>query len=133
VVGDDPAQNHLLASWHQRLLEGQPIVCLEGSLLAPTYVEDVARAIVFAQENNLNGVWHVANSEFFYRDELARQFCRALGVEANVVNRPLADFHFADNRALKSYLDGSRFARKAGMRFTSMAEVFQKFAQRAAP
>jgi dTDP-4-dehydrorhamnose reductase len=81
----------------------------------------------------LHGVFHVSNSEFFHRDELARQFCHALGIVPNVVTKPLAEFHFADKRALKSYLDGSRFANKTGLRFTSMREVFHQFIRRLPP
>ena len=130
IVGDNPCDHQLLAHWHNCLRQRQPIICLEGSLLSPTSVTDIARGIVLASEMGLAGVYHLANSEFFYRDELARQFCLALGTTPNVISQPLAEFKFADNRALKSYLDGSRFARETGLRFTSMREVFQAFARR---
>lgn len=127
IVGDNPYEHQLLAHWHQRILENQPIVCIRGSLLSPTYVLDVAKGIVIACQTGLSGVYHVSNSEFFYREELARQFCYALGREPNVITKPLEEFHFPDNRALNSYLDGGRFARQTGMRFTTMREVFEKF------
>jgi dTDP-4-dehydrorhamnose reductase len=130
VVGDDYRDNQLFAHWHKRLLRNEPIICLQGSLLSPTYVTDVARALVLASERRLEGIFHVSNSEFFYRDELARQFCYALGKAPNVVCKPLSEFNFQDNRALKSYLDGSRFVRTTGMRFTSMREVFGQFSRR---
>ncbi len=130
IVGDDARDNQLFAHWHKRLLRNEPIICLEGSLLSPTSVTDVARAIVLASQNRLEGIFHVSNSEFFYRDELARQFCHALGKAPNVVSKPLGEFNFQDNRALKSYLDGSRFVRTTGMHFTSMREVFAQFSRR---
>lgn len=130
IVGDDPRQRQMFAQWHQLLQADEPIVCIEGSLLSPTFVADVARALVRATELDLTGVYHVSNSEFFYRDELARQFCFALGRTPNVVTRPLAEFRFPDRRALKSYLDGSRFAETTGMRFTPMRQVFRAFRQR---
>ncbi|HXR08909.1 MAG TPA: sugar nucleotide-binding protein [Candidatus Acidoferrum sp.] len=130
IVGDNPRDHQLLAHWHKRIRENQPIICLEGSLLSPTSVHDIARGIVLACEMGLTGVYHLANSEFFYRDELARQFCLALGKPPNVISKPLAEFRFPDNRALKSYLDGSRFAKETGLRFTSMREVFRAFARR---
>ena len=130
IVGDNPADNQLFAHWHKRLSNNEPILCLEGSLLSPTYVMDVARAVVLAGEKGLVGIYHVSNSEFFYREELARQFCCALGEPANVISKPMSEFNFQDNRALKSYLDGSRFVRATGMHFTSMREVFAKFSRR---
>jgi len=130
IVGDNPHDRQLLAHWHQRIRDHQPIVCLEGSLLSPTFVLDVARGILLASQMKLSGVYHVSNSEFFYRDELARQFCYALGVSPNVITKPLAEFRFADKRALNSYLDGSRFAKDTSLRFTSMREVFNRFIHR---
>ena len=127
VVGDRPDEHQLFAHWYKRMRENQPIVCIRGSLLSPTYVRDVAQAIVVAGQKELHGVYHVANAEFFHREELARQFCYELGRTPNVISKPLEEFNFPENRALKSYLDGSRFANATGMRFASMREVFQKF------
>jgi dTDP-4-dehydrorhamnose reductase len=127
VVGDNPNEPQMLSDWYNLAVQGRPIVCIEGSLLSPTYVKDVAQAIALACQQQLTGVYHIANSEFFYRDELARQFCYALGKPPNVICKPLKEFNFADNRALKSYLDGSKFVKATGMRFTSMREVFASF------
>ncbi len=127
IVSEHPHEKHLLANWYRELSAGRPLIALRGSLLAPTYVNDVARALVFAAEQDLRGIYHVANPEFFYREELALQFCRALGVKAEVVSRPVEEFNFPDKRALKSNLDGARFAAAANMRFTAMSEVFQAF------
>ena len=130
IVGDHPSERQMFAQWHQLLQAGEPIVCIEGSLLSPTYVTDVARGFLLACQRNLAGVHHVSNSEFLYRDELARQFCYAMGKAPNVITRPLQEFNFPDKRALKSYLDGSRFARLTGLRFTPMREVFRAFLEK---
>jgi dTDP-4-dehydrorhamnose reductase len=127
IVGDQPNERQLFANWHGRLSRKEPIVCIKGSLLSPTYVLDVAKAIDLACTENIHGIFHVSNSEFFYRDELARQFCLSLGVPPNVISKPIEEFNFPDNRALKSYLDGSRFREKSGLMFTSMRDVFLKF------
>lgn len=127
VVDDQPSGRQLFAQWHKSLEAGEPIVCIEGSLLSPTYVGDVARGLFLACERELAGVHHVSNSEFFYRDELARQFCHAMGQAPNVIARPLEEFDFRERRPLKSYLDGSRFAQLTGLRFTPMREVFRSF------
>ena len=129
IVGDNPKDRQLLAFWYNHLCNGNPLVCWEGSLLSPTYVKDVANGIVLACEKGLTGIYHLSNSEFFYRDELARQFCYAVGKPANVINKPLSEFNFPDKRALKSYLDGTKFVKATGLRFTSMREVFRNFVQ----
>ena len=132
IVGDNPDERQLLATWYRDIVEGRPIVCISGSVLSPTYVGDVARSLLLACQNNMRGVFHVSNSEFFHRDELARQFCYALSRTPNVISKPVETFNFVDKRALKSYLDGSRFAKATGVRFTSMREVFEAFHRRAA-
>jgi dTDP-4-dehydrorhamnose reductase len=129
IVNDDPADRQFFSQWYRLLQTGQPIVCIEGSLLSPTYVKDVAQAFVLSCQKNLAGIYHVSNSEFFYRDELARQFCYAMGKAPNVISRPLEDFAFPDKRALKCYLDGSKFVHATGLKFTPMSQVFRAFLQ----
>lgn len=133
VVSDKPDDRQLFAQWHQLAGAGQPIVCIQGSLLSPTYVGDVARALTLVCEQDLSGLYHVCNSEFFYRDELARQFCHAVGWPQKVEQRALEEFRFPDRRALKSYLDGSRFAELTGIRFTPMSKVFHSFRTKITP
>ncbi len=127
IVNDDPHDRQFFSQWHKLLQAGEPIVCIKGSLLSPTYVKDVAHAFVIACQKNLAGVYHVSNSEFFYRDELARQFCYAMGKTPNVISRALEDFAFPDKRALKCYLDGSKFVEASELRFTPMRKVFCAF------
>ena len=127
IVGDNPDDRQLFAHWYKNLLAGEPIMCVAGSLLSPTYVGDVAEAVLRACQDGIGGIHHVSNSEFFYRDELARHFCRALGYAPNVVAKPVEEFNFPDKRALKSYLDGSSFAKATGIRFTPMRDVMTAF------
>lgn len=130
VVGDDPRENHPFTEWHQAMTQGRPIVCIEGQLFAPTHVDDVAKAIVLGCERGLQGVYNVANPEFFTRDELARQFVLAMGQKTEVVCKSQNEFSFADPRGLKSYLDSTKFIKATGMRFTSMRETMQNFIQK---
>ena len=123
VVADTPGEDHLFAHWHDQISQGQPLVCIAGQIFSPTFVGDVARGIVTALGMDLRGLHHLSNSEYFQREELARQFLYAAGAKSAVVVKPLAEFNFPEPRALKTYLDGSRFARTADIRFTSMREV----------
>jgi dTDP-4-dehydrorhamnose reductase len=127
TVGDTPHPQNLFSEWHERLTQNLPIICIQGQLFSVTCVKDIARAIVLGCQRGLTGLFHVANSEYFYRDELARQFCCAAGKVPTVICRPLDEFSFVDHRALKSYLDGSRFVKATGFRFTSVRQVMQDF------
>ncbi len=132
LFGDEPAGRNAFADWYRAMQRGEPIQVIAGNLFSPTFVDDVARATLVAAERNLSGVFNVTNSEFFYREELARQFLIEFGMERRIEIRSLAqeEFHFADPRPLRTYLDGTKFARASGMRFTSMKEVMRSFRRR---
>lgn len=127
TVGDTPHPQNLFSEWHERLTQDLPIICIQGQLFSVTCVKDIARAIVLGCQRGLTGLFHVANSEYFYRDELARQFCYAAGKAPAVICKPLDEFSFVDHRALKSYLDGSKFVKATGFRFTPVRQVMQEF------
>lgn len=130
IVGDSPEESHLFTEWNALSREGRPLVCIADQILSPTHVDDIARAILLACQHNLSGVWHVANTEFFARDELARQFRLIMDRPGDVLSRPMTAFGFQDPRPLKTYLDSSRFIRQTGMRFTPMRETLLKLRRR---
>jgi len=131
IVGDDPTEESLFTQWLRRVRENRPITCIADSELSPTYVGDVVEAVLLSASKGLTGMHHVANPERFLRIDLARAFCRHLGVPNHpMVEHSLEDFGFADARALKSSLNGSRFQRLTGIQHTPMATVLARFAQR---
>ena len=91
----------------------------------------MTEAIRLGAVHRLAGMHHVANPEEFLRADLARAFCAVLGKPGHpVVEKPLAEFGFADARAPKSSLNGARFARLTGIRHTPMREVMERFVRR---
>lgn len=130
IVSDSPWQLHMLTEWLQCIREKRPIVSIEEQHFSPTFVKDVASAIGASCLESLSGIYHVSNSEFFTRDELARQFVRTLNEQAEFVTKPESEFNFADRRTLKAYMDSTRFVKATDMRFTSMREVFESYKQK---
>lgn len=132
TVGDSPSEPHLFSDWSKLIQRRKPIVCIKGQIFSPTFVDDVACGILLGLKNNLSGLYHLSNKEFFARDELARQFVylfnRHLGkTGAEVVSIAESEFGFLDRRQLKTYLDNSLFEKATKMRFTSMREVMEGF------
>jgi dTDP-4-dehydrorhamnose reductase len=127
VVGDRPDEQHLLSEWYQCVQSGKPIRHFDGQVLSPTYVQDIAQGILISLEKGLSGLYNMANSEFFLREELARQFMFALGKQVDNVTLPEETFGFSEARAKRTYLDSTKFNKTVGMRFTSMREVFNLF------
>lgn len=131
IVGDDPAEETLFTQWGRLVDRGEPIVCIADSVLSPTFVGDVTEAIRLGAVHRLAGMHHVANPEQFRRADLARSFCGVLGRPNHpVVEKPLHEFRFADARAPKSSLNGSRFAALTGIRHAPMREVMERFVRR---
>lgn len=131
IVGDDPLEKHMLSEWYQLIKEKRSIACIEEQLFSPTFVKDVAKAIVLSCQKKLTGLYNVANSEFFKRDELARHFVQAAGRKCEVISKPQEEFDFLDKRPLKSYLDSTKFVKTTDFRFTSMRDVFNILIQKA--
>lgn len=130
AVGDEPEEDHLFSRWRRWIEGNEPVPCIQGQLFSPTYVEDIAQGIELCCRLGLNGFYNLANTEFFTREELARQFVFALGCKAEVAAKPVEDFGFLDRRPLKSYLDSTKFVKATGMRFTSMREVMNSFIEK---
>lgn len=126
IVSDDLKGGHLFAEWFQKIQENEAITCID-QLFSPTYVIDVAKAIACGCQLKLCGAYNVANPEFFTRVELAKQYMSAVGGQVDIVLKSHEEFNFADPRNKNSYLDGTKFIKETGMRFTSMREVFNSF------
>jgi len=131
IVGDDPRDDHLFSEWWRWLEAGQPLTCIAGQILSPTFVTDIGRAILLACAAGLTGLYNTANSEFFSREELAAQFLAICGRRAEIQCRPLDSFKFLDPRPMKTYLDSALFGATTDMRFTPMREVMVRFVERA--
>ncbi|MFZ5988633.1 MAG: SDR family oxidoreductase [Bacillota bacterium] len=127
VVSDKPNEKHLFSDWYQKAADTGYIECIKGQIFSPTYVKDVAQGILCSIEKDLGGLYHLTNSEYFLRGELARQFLRITNIHGEVVEKPLEDFNFIQKRSMRTYLDGAKFVRDTGFGFLSMKEVIRKF------
>lgn len=127
VVGDRPGERHLFNEWWEAIQAGRPIRCIEGQVLSPTLVTDVANAVITGGERNLWGLYHVAAPEAVARSELAERFVRAAGADVEVVSLPVDAFGFDDVRPLRTHLNGDRFVAASGMAFTTMQNAMDRF------
>ncbi|MCX6992225.1 MAG: sugar nucleotide-binding protein [Kiritimatiellaeota bacterium] len=130
IVGDDPAEDHLFSEWYRWSQARHQIVCMANQVFSPTCVDDIARAIILGCQKGLTGLYNVSNSEYFTRDELARQFFRILGGEASIICKTQQELGFVDLRPEKSYLDGGRFVQATGLRFMAMRQVISRFKEK---
>ncbi|OPZ90178.1 MAG: dTDP-4-dehydrorhamnose reductase [Firmicutes bacterium ADurb.Bin419] len=127
IVGDDPSEEHIFSELYRRVSDSICLDCIEGQIFSPTYVDDVVKGILISLEKGLTGLYHLSNSEYFSRAELARQFLNVANIHGEVVEKPLNCFKFLDNRPMKTYLDGSKFVKNTGMNFMPIKEVISRF------
>ncbi|MBF0319228.1 MAG: sugar nucleotide-binding protein [Nitrospirae bacterium] len=128
IVGDRPSESHLFATWYEQVRKTRAIACIRGQIFSPTFVDDVAKGVILSLENKLSGLYHLSNSEFFQREELAAQFLNITKLDAQIQVKALEEFNFPERRSFRTYLDSTKFNKEAFMRFTSMREVLESFA-----
>lgn len=126
LVSDRLEASNMFAEWYREAAAGRPITCIAEQVLAPTLADDVARALMTAVDLGLTGTYHVSNTEFFVRNELARQFVRALRLPVPVVVKRQEEFRFAEPRPVRDYLDSTKFLEATDFRFTTASTVFSR-------
>jgi dTDP-4-dehydrorhamnose reductase len=133
VVGESPGERHLFSQWWQNVRDRRPIYCTQDSALSPVSVQDVARAILVAVQQELAGVYHVAGATSCECARLAEMFLRAMSGSVPILPLPPAESRLADRRPLRTALDSSRFRKATGFDFTPLRDVLQTFAQSLRP
>lgn len=77
----------------------------------PTYVVDLAEAIVELFINNTNGIFHVVGSSFINRFQWAKEACTILGLDSSLLNEISEPSPNMVRRPLRSRLDAKKFTR----------------------
>jgi UDP-glucose 4-epimerase len=92
-----PGQSgRLIPQLLERIRVGSAIILVgsaDGHILAPTYVDDIARVFVTALEDEWVGAYNVASPEVLTVREIGTALGRSLGVEARFEERPGETVH----------------------------------------
>jgi len=130
IVGDVPGESHLFTDWLELQQAGRAIRCIRGQVLSPTWVEDVVAGVMAAVRLRLSGLFHLCAPEAWLRADLVRRFLEVVGGTVDIVEEDAAAFGFVEERPLRSWLDGTRFATRTGQRFATMGDVLSSFSSR---
>ncbi len=92
-------QNFLykLAEWAKR---DRRLKVVSDQISIPTYTEDIVKVTMLAIENGLRGVYHLTNSGYASRYEVARYFIERLGMDNLIL--PVSSDHF-QTKATRPY------------------------------
>jgi dTDP-4-dehydrorhamnose reductase len=127
VVGDDLRHHHLLSEWWWQAQNRKPILCVRDMEISPASVWDIARALRFAVERGLSGIYHLAGPDRLTRAEFAKSFCAYGNFETEIIEKPLGEFDFLDGRALRSSLSGLKFTEVSSISFSSADQIIKRF------
>lgn len=130
VVGHNRFEPHPFDEWFELATQKKEICCIKGNIFSPTYIIDVARGILRSIEQDLVGIYHLCNNEYFSRYDLAMKFIDYFGFHSSVCEKDLTDFRFLDNRPLKTNMCGDKFKYATGFGFTPMKTVMSEMKAR---
>lgn len=116
---------HLFSDLYQQYQAEHEIRCIDGLTFNPTYVDDVAVCSLIGLEQRLCGLYNVANSEVFTREQIARLFFHRKN--CRIISIPLADWHFREPKALNTTLNTDKFIQKTNYTFKSMYDLTDEF------
>jgi dTDP-4-dehydrorhamnose reductase len=116
---------------YRRLKNGESIRVPSFLWGNPTYVDDLAGAIVELSEKELNGVFHVVGSSFISRYDWALKLCDLMGIDKKNVGEDREPYRNAVPRPLKSGLDTEKFRKLCRTRLHTVDEGLKLFIQEA--
>ncbi len=124
VYGWDPdtkTPNYIMALY-RALKEGKPFNAPSYLWGNPTYVDDLARAVVELWEGGANGIFHVVGGSFVNRHEWVLEACRVLGLDASLAKEIKFPSPNMVQRPMRSWLNPEKFTSSYRTVLHSMAE-----------
>jgi len=104
------------------------IVCNQVSV--PTYTNDIVKYTMTAYDKGLRGIYHLTNSGYASRYELARYFIERLGLKRTVLP---TDSNFFNERARRPYfsaMSNRKLSRDLGMEIPEWTDAVKRFVER---
>lgn len=69
----------------KRFVENQTVSAITGQIITPTYIEDIAKALVVLIQKNYSGIVHVVGSSSHSPNEIALAIAQTLGYDKRLV------------------------------------------------
>jgi dTDP-4-dehydrorhamnose reductase len=104
------------------------IVCNQVSV--PTYTADIVKYTIAALEKGLLGVYHLPNSGYASRYEVARYYIERLGLKRTVLP---VDSNFFNERARRPYfsaMSNKKLSKELGVEIPAWADAVDRFIKR---
>ncbi|MFQ5963521.1 MAG: dTDP-4-dehydrorhamnose reductase [Candidatus Scalinduaceae bacterium] len=103
------------------------ISCDEVSV--PTYTEDIVNVTLLSLERGLNGLYHLTNSGYASRYELARYLVLKLGLENLVIPVPMKFFKARAKRPLFTCMSNKKISKELGISIPTWEDGIDRIVQ----
>lgn len=125
IVSGERGTHSILGQWVDDIRAGRTIRCALDQVFSPAFDRDTALALIRLAEGGHTGLFHVAGPEHLSRYELAALLRDAVGavapsVRMNLEQASLAEFPFAEQRPLRTWLRIDKLLATIPMSFTPM-------------
>lgn len=129
VFGWDPLTKtpNFIMGLYRKLSEGETVNVPSYLWGNPTYVDDLANAIIELTEKGINDVFHVVGSSYINRYDWALKLCDVLGIDRRYVVEDKRQIQNSVPRPLKSNLNTDKFRKVCETQLHIVDEGLQMF------
>jgi dTDP-4-dehydrorhamnose reductase len=120
-------KNNILTIVKEKLEKGEKYKVVNDQVRTPTYVEDLASAIITVIEKKATGIYHIGGKDVLTPYEMACKTADYLGLDKSLIRKVTqADFSQPAQRPLKTGFNISKAETELGYRPVSFEEGLRK-------
>jgi dTDP-4-dehydrorhamnose reductase len=120
-------KQNLLTLVQNKLLKGEPVNIVDDQWRTPTFVEDLAEAIVNIAVKKATGIWHISGNEMLTPYAMACMTAKYLGLDEKLISRAsAADYPETAKRPPRTGFIITKAVEKLNYKPISFSEGLQK-------
>jgi len=96
----------------------------------PTYTQDIAEAALLSLKRRLKGLYHLANSGYCSRYELAKYFLKKMALDNILIPVPAAKFNTPAKRPFFSAMSNAKLSKELGISISCWETAVGRFIKR---
>jgi len=129
IFGWDPLTKtpNFIMGLYRKLNEGETVKVPSYLWGNPTYVDDLAMAVIELTEKGVNGVFHIVGSIYINRYNWALKLCDVIGIDRRYVVEDKGLIQNSVPRPLKSHLSTDKFRKVCKTQLHTVEEGLQMF------
>lgn len=128
AVGCNFGENDIFHEFYNKIEHHEEIICLRNQSFCLTEVDDIAKGIMEALRQGINGLYHLSSANYMTRYELADIYAqKVFGGYEKILEKEYDQISFLDNRHIYGGLKGEKLARLLGIHYMNTKEILDKY------